>query len=360
MVGAGRAAPGTAGQPTPPNRSVRRPWSGRPLAVLAAALLVAGSGGCAVLAEEIPGQAKPVDPARPPAGPLDGDAPLTQGDLAQVSAEQLLDESLVALVTQPVLHTRMESLGDVATYVAGGDYTRAISEGGFDFRTNEYAYHQIDGFNVACAGGKAYRYDKFDAAWQPGGLDCEIGGGGTLGSARSTLELIGTVSEGVLTAGLTVDEARAYVGSLREDYPGYLDVGELSLVEHDGRQYVRMPVVFRALDGNGEQYGMSVLIWAFRAIGPRWETHVLTPGSGQTGVSQVEAVYYLDPKTRLPAYSESLLYYPPEDPAALEGDVSRIEYLWDGVVPRETPGAGFPVEPPPLSWPAGRLAPTGR
>jgi hypothetical protein len=311
-----------------------------------------------VLAEEIPGQAAPVDPARPPAGPLDGDAPLTQGDLAQVSAEQLLDESLVAQFTQPVLHTRMESLRDVATYVAGGDYTRAISEGGFDFRTNEYAYHQISGFNTACAGGKAYQYDKWDAAWKPGGFNCEISGG--VGASRSTLELIGTVTEGVLTAGLTPEEATAYVASLREDYPGYLDAGELSLVEHDGRQYVRMPVVFRALDGTGEPYGMAVLMSAFRAIGPKWQSHVLTPGFGQTPRSQVEAVYYLDPKTRLPAYSESLLYFPPTDPAALEGDVARVEYLWDGVVPRQTPGAGYPVEPTPLSWPAGRLAPTGR
>ncbi|MFD1518361.1 hypothetical protein [Pseudonocardia yunnanensis] len=307
----------------------------------------------------MPGQAAPVDMVHPPAGPLDRAEPLTDADLAKVSAGQLLDESMVALLTQPVLHVRMETAADLPLYMTGGDYRAAVSDGGIDFRTNDFAYHELDGFNTVCEGGKDYLLDSFDKTWSEVDRSCAISTGGEFGSASSTLEIIGTVSDGVLTAGLTPDEATAFVGAIHKDYPDYTGVGTLSLVERDGRQYVRMPFVLRALDRDGNQDGMMRLIWSFRAIGARWKSHILTPGMAGVASNQVEAVYYLDPKTRLPAYTESLFYDPVDDPSAEAGKVVRVEYFWDGVVPHAKPVNGDAREPVPPSWPAERIRPTG-
>jgi hypothetical protein len=85
----------------------------------------------------VPGQAAPVGLVHPSVGPLDRVEPLTDADLAKVSAGQLLDESMVALLTRPVLHVRMETAADLPLYMTVGDYRAAISDGGIDFRTNE-------------------------------------------------------------------------------------------------------------------------------------------------------------------------------------------------------------------------------
>lgn len=273
-----------------------------------------------------------------------------------VSPEQLLDESVVAMVTQPVLHVRMETEADLPSYLSGGDHRAAISDGGIDFRNNELAYYQVDGFTTICDGGKRYLLEPFDKEWLDSD-DCAINAGD--GGASNTLKISGYVSDGVLTAGLTVDEAKAFVGAIRTDYPDYMDAGELSLVEHDGRQYVRMPFVLRTRDGDGNDDGLQRFIWSFRAIGVRWSSHVLIPGLGRPYGSQVEAVYYLDPGTRLPAYSESLVYDPVEDPGAELGRLVRVEYLWDGLVPHVKPVNGDAGKPEPPSWPAERLRPIG-
>jgi hypothetical protein len=333
----------------------------RTLVVLVAALLVAGgTTACSMWERAVPGQAAPVDLADPPAGPLDEAELLTDADLAMVSAGQLLDESMVALLTQPVLHVRMETTGDLPSYLSGGDFRAAVSDGGIDFRTNDFAYHELDGFNTICEGGKDYLLYPHDNTWSDLDRSCAISSDGEYGSASSTLEIIGTASDGVLTAGLTPDEATAFVGAIHKDYPGYLGVGKLSLVERDGRQYVRMPFVLRALDRDGNQDGMMRLIWSFRAIGARWKSHVLMPGNAGAASDQVEAVYYLDPKTRLPAYSESLFYDPVDDPGAEAGKVVRVEYFWDGVVPHVKPVDGVAGEPERPAWPAERIRPTGR
>jgi hypothetical protein len=161
------------------------------IVLLVAALLVAGSTtACSVWEREVPGQAAPVDLVHPPAGPLDRAEPLTDPDLAVVSPEQLLDESVVAIVTQPVLHVRMESAADLPSYLSGGDYRSAISDGGIDFRSNEMAYYQVDGFTTICDGGKRYLLDPYDNEW----LDsdgCAINAGD--GGARNTLKISGYV-----------------------------------------------------------------------------------------------------------------------------------------------------------------------
>ncbi len=326
-----------------------------PVAVMAA-LAVTFTGGCSAFSTRVPGHPAPVDLAHPAPGPLDGEGPLTDADLAGVSAVQLLDESLFALFTRPVLHVRMESVSDVPAYLAGGEYPASVSEGGFDFRTNEYAYRQVDGFDTLCVDGEQYLLDKFDGEW---GVShgCAIEGGGEYASAASSLELTGTVSDGILTAGLTPEEATAFIGAMHREYPGFLAPGRLGLVDHDGRQYIRLPVIFQRQDFDGHRYGMQLFIWSFREIGPRWNQHVLLPGTAGAMVSQVEAVYFVDPATRLPAYTESLIYEPDLDPTASTGSVERVEYIWDDTVPHPEPVPGTPSPRPP-SWPAERIAPS--
>jgi hypothetical protein len=329
-----------------------------------AGLVVAAAAACSLPQQSVAGQAAPegagsaVGPARSPS-PLDEEGPLVPADLAAVDRDRLLDEFLLAVTTQPVLHVRMELVGDVPSFLAGQEYNHGFVEGGFDFRSHEYAYLEEYGFRTLCTGGVEYGWDSFDLGWEEEG-DCTITPGAGMQSAANTLELTGKVGDGVLTAGLTPQEADIFVRAMREQYPGFLQVGEPSLVERDDAQYVRLPVVFAAVGlGGGGELGVGIFNYAFRDIGPRYETHVLSPGTAGASVDQVEAVYYLDPKTRLPAYSEVLIYDPAGDPAATTGSITRTEYLWDGEVPRYEPTPATPPAPPPPSWPAEKLAPAG-
>jgi hypothetical protein len=325
-------------------------------------LTALGVGGWALRPPDVPGRALAADAPNFAPGPLDGDGPLTEADLAAVDPDRLLDEFLLALLTQPVLHVRMESIGDVPAYLSGApDYNHGFVESGFDFRTNKLAYHRSYGFDTICVDDAVYGYDTFDAVWEeePGSIrGCDITTGSEDAAVSSSLDLAGIVNAGVLTSGLTMDESRAYVDALRRDYPGFLVPGELGLAEHDGEQYLRMPVVYQALDlGGSTPYGMAIFSSAFDEIGPRAGTHVLLPGTAGAWVSQVEAVYYLDPTSRLPAYAEVLIYEPADDPTATGGDVHRIEYVWDGKLPHPDPATASETPPPP-SWPAERFRPS--
>jgi hypothetical protein len=337
-------------------RSFHRRRNVLPVAVVSV-LVIALTGACSAFAQTVPGHARAVDLAHPPSGPLSGDEPLTDADLAAVSPAQLLDESLFALFTRQVLHVRMESVGDVPAYLAGGEYAAAVSEGGFDFRNNQYAYRKVDGFDTICVDGAKYQLIDEEAGRWVDSSGCAIEGGSDLARTAASLELTGTVSDGILTAGLTPEEAKAFIGAMHSEYPGFLDPGPLTLAEHDGRQYIRMPVVFRALDLDGDRFGMQLFTWSFREIGPRWRTHILVPGTAGAMVSQVEAVYYIDPASRLPAYTESLIYEPEDDPTASTGSVERVEYIWDDTVPHPEPAPGTPKPQPPM-WPVERIAPS--
>jgi hypothetical protein len=327
------------------------------LVAVVAAVVLAAAGGCS-MTRAVPGEASAVGPVRHPPGPLDREGALTGADLAAVDPDRLLDEFLLALFTQPVQHVRMESVDDVPAYLAGGDYEHGVTEGGFDFRTNAYGYHQLYGFNTMCSDGVEYMWDDVDRVWSEYGA-CEISGGSEYAAIEASLDLAGTVGAGVLTAGLEPSEADVFLRAMRHAYPDFLQPGALGLAEHDGRQYVRMPVLFRAVDvGDGKRYGMQLFNYAFRSIGERAKTHPMLPGTAGASISQVEAVFYLDPATRLPAYAEMLVYEPVDDPTATGGSVERIEYIWDGEVPRPGPGPQTPLEPAGPSWPAERIPPS--
>jgi hypothetical protein len=337
-------------------RSIHRGRNVLPVVVVGV-LVIALTGACSAFTRTVPGHAAAVDLAHPPSGPLSGDEPLTDADLAAVNPARLLDESLFALFTRQVLHVRMELVDDVPAYLAGGEYAAGVSEGGFDFRSNQYAYRKVDGFDNICVDGEYYQLMDKDTGRWANTRSCAIEGGSDLARSAASLAMTGTVSDGILTAGLTPEEATAFVGAMHSEYPGFLDPGRLTLAEHDGRQYIRMPVVFRALEFDGDRYGMQLFTWSFREIGPRWQTHILVPGTAGAMVSQVEAVYYIDPASRLPAYTESLVYEPDLDPTASTGSVTRVEYIWDDTVPHPEPTPEAP-KPQPPTWPVERIAPS--
>ncbi|WP_158888266.1 hypothetical protein [Amycolatopsis anabasis] len=274
---------------------------------------------------------------------LDQDGPLTEADLAQLDPGKLLDETLRAMMIQPAQHTRQERIwfGQVAAYLTGAQYRADIVEGAFDYPARKYAYHADD---ALCTDGKKFRLSG--GAWQDDG---------SCGSPRP-LDLIKNVGNGLVPSGLTEQQADAFLGKMRGDYAGFLNAGKPALADHDGKQYVRLPVVFRSLEIGGSRYGAQIFIFGFRATGLGWEQHPFTViGSTE---DQVEGVLYVDPKTRLPAYSELLCYDPKDDPAGGDGQIRRVEYFWDREPPRFDQAS---VEPPPLpSWPAEKLKPEGK
>jgi hypothetical protein len=319
-----------------------------------ATLVVAGTGTWLLWpSDTVPGIAAPAGEDNGERCVLDNGRPINKADLARVDAATVLHDSLIAILTQQTLHVRLEWMRDVPSYLAGQASDPSLVEGGYDFRTGEYAYHRDSGFSTMCVDGTEYQL-SYDKVWEPS-RGCGVATGG---NASSSLELTGTVSDGILTAGLSREEAERYLARLNEGYPGYTDAGELSLAEHRGERYVRMPVTYRQTGPNGMKYGLHTLTYSFKVLGDKtFTTHPLLPGSAGTMVSQAEAVYYLDPKTMLPAYSETLIYNPEDDPRATDGEVMRVEYLRDGTVPQLQPTKATAATPAPLSWKPERRKP---
>ena len=264
----------------------------------------------------------------------------TEADVVKMDPKKLLDDMLTALLTQPVLNTRIESilLSQVAPYVAGQPYEGKVVEGGFDYRQRKMNY--LDD-TYACVDG-AKRRVRYDGAIAEDG-PCEKVKGVDLGAK---------VGDGLIPGGMNETQAQAFLAYLHKA-EGFLNPGKPTVVPREGKQYVRFPVVFSALQTDVGQAGTQIFTWAFRQTKLSFDDHPYTAMGLNTG--QTEAVYYLDPKTLLPAYSEQLIYDPKGDPTAAEGTARRVEYLWDGKLP--TPDASQLGKPKGPSWPSERLKP---
>ncbi|SDM39068.1 hypothetical protein [Allokutzneria albata] len=321
--------------PQPPKRR-----TGRVIALIATVVLVLGLGigGWAVFGRggsesAAPGAAAPSSAAR---------AGLTEATLATTDPKKLLDDALLAFLTQPVLHTRMEKIwfGQVTPYLTGQPYYGQTVEGGYDYSRRKFAYHDHSGY--VCLEGVKFevtrRGDRIDRG------SCAV---------PHPLDWDSKVGNGMLPGGLTPEQAQAFLGYLRT-VQGFLDPGKPTWVERQGKQYVRLPVVFRTVQTSIGRAGTQNFIWAFQKTKLSFDGHVYTAGG--SGDAQVEAVFYLDPTTLLPGYSESIVYDTQNDPSGSKGQVRRVEYVWDGTLPAPDPET-MSRQPAPLTWPAEKFQP---
>ena len=295
-----------------------------------------GIGGWALFGR---GGGDAANPGAPQGGGTEAKG-LTEADMATIDPKKLLDDSLMAFLSQPVQHTRIEKIrfGQVEPYLAGREYRGDVVEGAYDYKQRKMNY--LDR-SVVCVDGAKRQLRSDGTTFDVG--SCALVRG---------LDWASKVGNGLIPSGLTQEQARAYLDYLHVPQ-GFLEPGKPTWVDREGRQYVRLPVVFRSVQTSIGRAGTQNFIWAFQKTKVSFDEHAYTTaGSGE---DQVEGVFYLDPKTLLPAYSEQLIYDPQDDPAGAKGQIQRVEYLWDGQLP--TPDLNQPGKPAGPSWPAERLKP---
>ncbi|MCP3798559.1 hypothetical protein NLX83_04735 [Allokutzneria sp. A3M-2-11 16] len=264
----------------------------------------------------------------------------TEADVVKMDPKKLLDELITTLLTQPVVHTRIESvvLSQIAPYLAGQPYEGKIVEGGFDYRQRKMNF--LDETNACVDGAK--RRVRYDGAIAEAGPCDPIKG----------VEMGGKIGNGLFPGGMNETQAQAFLAYLHKS-EGFLNPGKPTVVPREGKQYVRFPVVFSVVETSSGRAGSQIFIWAFQQTKLSFDDHPYYPMGNSSGTT--EMVFYLDPKTLLPAYSEQLSYEPKYDPTGAEGSARRVEYLWDGKLPvPETSQLGKPKGP---SWPSERLKP---
>ncbi|WP_344886266.1 hypothetical protein [Allokutzneria multivorans] len=267
-----------------------------------------------------------------------GKKELTEADIAKTDPKKLLDDTIMAQLTQPVVHTRIDSiaLSRIGPYLAGQPYEGKIVEGGFDYKQRKMNF--LDDTNACVDGAK--RRVRYDGAIAEAGPCDPIKG----------VEMGGKIGNGLIPGGMNETQAQAFLAYLNKA-EGFLNPGKPTMVSREGKQYVRFPVAFNVVETSSGRAGSQIFIWAFQQTKLSFDDHPYYPMGNSSGTT--EMVFYLDPKTLLPAYSEQLSYEPKVDPTGAEGSARRVEYLWDGKLPvPETSQLGKPTAP---SWPSERL-----
>lgn len=114
-------------------------------------------------------------------------------------------------------------------------------------------------------------------------------------------DLYNEATDGFNAGGLTADQAETFVSYLRS-HAGLLNVKNLQLADHQGKQYLHFTVTLNQIKVKNTHFAAQWLMFAFKQTGLDPAEHPYSyVGSGGEGFT---LEYYVDPTTGLPAYSE--------------------------------------------------------
>lgn len=261
------------------------------------------------------------------------DTPISAQTIDTVNPDALFWEMFHRQATQPTVHTRRETFR--SPQAAESRRLFSVEDDRYDHRTDRYVGTQVENWrgklNIVgrCIDSTRYSRDTYDTRWvadRPDGM-CRM---------RPFL------GDGFIPSGMTAEQAEHMISSILR-YPDFLHAGRPSLAEVGGQQYIRLPVRAQSLDLDGEHWGMQILTWAFNTSGLDINTHGYTTGNPGDGA---EMVYYLDPETLLPAYTQRQNAPPPGK--RRKPMVNRVEYVRPAEVPNDPLADITPHE---LSWP---------
>ncbi|WP_152363991.1 hypothetical protein [Microlunatus speluncae] len=109
-------------------------------------------------------------------------------------------------------------------------------------------------------------------------------------------------SDGILPSGLKPDQASVVIKALRDDYPGFVNAGQPTLITASGHTYIRQIVDFKPVKIPDLGYwGTQIFLWAFKRTGLDSQQWPFLPGLGAR--EGLHVAYYYDVKTLLPAAS---------------------------------------------------------
>ncbi len=262
--------------------------------VVTLGLLAAGGfGAYALLSDDDKSPASPRSDAGSEYAKLGDPGNLSNKDLDKVNSRKLFLETVRNMMLQTKVRTKSETMtSDKKDLSDGFGYNTDIR---FDYQTKALSFERESGLSEnRCIDGKSY-LTLFDKTWQEARFGgCEL---------RKSLYNIG---DGVNIFGLTKAQADKVLAYFTDDFPDLIQVEELELKSGPGKEnkkYLRFVVDYVPIPSAQYGYlGLQHFVWAFKRADIEFFQHPYSPkGSGGQGL---HVVYYVDPTTGLPVYSQ--------------------------------------------------------
>ncbi|MYW06188.1 hypothetical protein [Streptomyces sp. SID3343] len=158
------------------------------------------------------------------------------------------------------------------------------------------------------------------------------------------------VGDGILVPGLTPEQGKAF-GTAVAALPGWLTPSAVSTVEQGGKNYLKLTVDLKPQQsGPGKTENTRYLFDAVRAANPdALRSPYLVENNERASGSPVQAVFWLDPATKLPVYSELATTVVDKGVPTGATRQRRTEYVFGSAQPK--PDFSAPTAVPPLKWP---------
>lgn len=229
---------------------------------------------------------------------------LTASDLSKFDKTSLFFAVMKQAAMQPVVSTTSESYeGADATDQTTRRYD-FLHQSSFNYQNKQLALEtqSPDGsFIERCVNGKNYTYDNVNTmSWQ-----AETGPSGSCSDANS---YVYDINDDFNTGGLNSTQAQTFIATI-SGVKGLVTVDSMQLVSHNNAPYIRLVAsVHPVSQSDGTYEGLGNFMGSFKATG----LDVLTWPYGIIGTLATGAkiIYYINPATQLPAYSQiGLTYY---------------------------------------------------
>jgi len=230
---------------------------------------------------------------------------IAQSDLDKVDKHALFLETFRNMMLQSSVRTVSETMSSQKSDLSEG--LRKTADTGFDYKTKKFSLNREDtirtgkpeskgfAFRTRCIDGKTRTYNEFEKKWNQSRFDsCQL---------RDAMFQIG---DGINIFGLDEKQADAVSGYFTKDFPDIIQVPKLELKTKPGdgnKKYLRFEVNYNPVKSGPYGYlGLQHFTWAFQRTGIDYKAH---PYSSKGGLGQgLHAVFYVDPSTGLPVYSQ--------------------------------------------------------
>ncbi|WP_406288062.1 hypothetical protein [Embleya sp. NBC_00896] len=193
---------------------------------------------------------------------------------------------------------------------------------------------------ISCDAGKEWSYNNQLAKWSDTQRPCVVD------MAREGM----FVGDGLLPPGLSPEQAKRFADAIAA-VPGWITPAAVEPAQQGGKSYLRLTVDLKAQQSQGgSAENTGYLVHAIRTANPDYtKSPYLVENLSKQSASPVRAVFWLDPTTHLPAYSE--LSTTVVDKGVPTGAVRllRTEYIFGGPAPKADRTQLVP--PPAPTWP---------
>jgi hypothetical protein len=225
---------------------------------------------------------------------------ITPQSLEETDPEAIFKTMLHNQLTKPVHQTNKEYFRDEQSFTEGqtlGVYQHRIDYPGRKVTSGSDSFEDPErggGVDIQnrCVGDKEYTSYSGKGDWKASELS---------NSCMPTI-VKSAAGEGIVPGGLTDGQADDYIRYLTTKFGNPFSVAKPELFDHDGKQYIKLPVTITPVrTSSGSYSGMQLFYWALKEAGIM-PTDYPYSGAG-SGASGFKITYYVDPATTLPAYA---------------------------------------------------------